>query len=59
MKPLAGMLLLAALVSPGTARAADVPEGKWWKHPRVAAEINLTPTRCGKWTPSSRAPGRG
>ena len=42
MKRLAGMLLFAALVSPGTARAADVPEGNWWKHPRVAAEINLT-----------------
>jgi Spy/CpxP family protein refolding chaperone len=42
MKRLAGMLLLAALLSPGTARAADLPEGKWWKHPRVAAEINLS-----------------
>ena len=42
MKKLAGLLLLAVLTVPGTARAADVPEGKWWKHPRVAAEINLT-----------------
>lgn len=42
MKKFAGLLLLAVLTVPGTARAADVPEGKWWKHPRVAAEINLT-----------------
>ena len=22
--------------------AADMPDGKWWKHPRVAAELALT-----------------
>lgn len=42
MRPLVGVLLLAALAVPATVRAADLPEGKWWKHPRVAAEINLT-----------------
>jgi Spy/CpxP family protein refolding chaperone len=42
VRSLAGALLLAALAVPATAQAADLPEGKWWKHPRVAAEINLT-----------------
>jgi Spy/CpxP family protein refolding chaperone len=42
VRSLAGALLLAALTVPATAQAADLPEGKWWKHPRVAAEINLT-----------------
>jgi Spy/CpxP family protein refolding chaperone len=43
VRPLAGTLLCAAFLLPSAARAADLPEGKWWKHPRVAAEINLTP----------------
>lgn len=42
-KKLAGAVLFAALVGPAVARPADLPEGKWWKRPRVAAEINLTP----------------
>lgn len=42
MRAVAATLLLAALGASATARAADLPEGKWWKHPRVAAEINLT-----------------
>jgi Spy/CpxP family protein refolding chaperone len=46
VRQLAGALLLAALVAPVPARAADLPEGKWWKHPRVAAEINLTPDQA-------------
>lgn len=33
---LLGLVLGAAVV------AAQVPDGKWWKHPRVAAEIGLT-----------------
>ncbi len=37
-----GVLLLAALASPALAGSPDLPEGKWWKHPRVATEINLT-----------------
>ena len=43
MKPLARALLCAAFLLPSASRATDLPEGKWWKHPRVAAEINLTP----------------
>ncbi len=42
MRALAAALLLAALAVPATVRGADLPQGKWWKHPRVAAEINLT-----------------
>jgi Spy/CpxP family protein refolding chaperone len=37
---LAGLILAAAL--PVLAQG-DFPEGKWWKRPRLAAEINLTP----------------
>ena len=36
---LAGLILAAAL--PVLAQG-DFPEGKWWKRPRLAAEINLT-----------------
>jgi Spy/CpxP family protein refolding chaperone len=36
----AGFLLAAAL--PLVAQP-DFPDGKWWKRPRLAAEINLTP----------------
>ena len=37
------VLLLASLAAPAIlAGSPDLPEGKWWKHPRVAAEINLT-----------------
>jgi Spy/CpxP family protein refolding chaperone len=43
VRPLAGALLCATFLLPSAARGADLPEGKWWKHPRVAAEINLTP----------------
>ena len=41
MKSLATALLFVSLAA--SARAApDLPEGKWWKRTRVAAEINLT-----------------
>lgn len=33
------LLLLPAVLAFGQ---VDVPEGKWWKRPRLAAEINLT-----------------
>ena len=36
---LAGLILITAL--PVLAQG-DFPEGKWWKRPRLAAEINLT-----------------
>jgi len=34
-------LVLAAMAVPLT--AADLPDGKWWKRPRLAQEIGLTP----------------
>lgn len=42
MKSLAGALLLAVLAGSAAASPANLPEGKWWKNPRVVAEINLT-----------------
>lgn len=35
-------LVLAAAAAPALAQA-DMPDGKWWKRPRLAAEINLSP----------------
>jgi len=38
--------LIGAVVAAWAAGAlaqADIPDGKWWKRPRLAAEINLTP----------------
>jgi Spy/CpxP family protein refolding chaperone len=43
VKALAGAALLAALTTSVAASPANLPEGKWWKNPRVVAEINLTP----------------
>lgn len=40
MKEIAAVLFFSALASP--VAAAELPEGKWWKRPRIAAEINLT-----------------
>jgi Spy/CpxP family protein refolding chaperone len=37
---LSGMLLVLAAGS--LAAQADMPEGKWWKKPRIAREIGLT-----------------
>jgi Spy/CpxP family protein refolding chaperone len=34
---------LFASVATTAAALPDFPEGKWWKRPRIAAEINLTP----------------
>jgi Spy/CpxP family protein refolding chaperone len=42
VKLLAGALLFAALVPASLAMPPELPEGKWWKRPRLAAEINLT-----------------
>jgi Spy/CpxP family protein refolding chaperone len=42
VKSLAGALLLASLAGSAAASPANLPEGKWWKNPRVVAEINLT-----------------
>ncbi len=41
MKALAAALAFATLIA-SAASAADLPEGKWWKRPRLAAEIGLT-----------------
>lgn len=42
MKLLTGALLFAALAPASLAAPPELPEGKWWKRPRLAAEINLT-----------------
>src|SRR5262249_37710283 len=47
MKKLLGLALLA-LASTGTARAMDMPDGKWWKNPGFAAEIGLTPEQTSE-----------
>jgi len=41
-------LALVALAVAGTARAADLPDGKWWKHPGITAEIGLTPEQSSE-----------
>ncbi|HEY7112186.1 MAG TPA: periplasmic heavy metal sensor [Thermoanaerobaculia bacterium] len=33
---------LLALAAASMAAQADIPEGKWWKRPRIAKEIGLT-----------------
>ncbi len=43
MKPFAAAVFLTSLAAASAALPPpDMPEGKWWKRPRVAAEINLT-----------------
>jgi len=42
VKSLAGALLFASIVPSSLALPPELPEGKWWKRPRLAAEINLT-----------------
>jgi len=39
---LAGALLFASIAPASLAASPGLPEGKWWKRPRLAAEINLT-----------------
>jgi Spy/CpxP family protein refolding chaperone len=41
VKRLAAVLLLASAASPILA-VPEMPEGKWWKRPRIAAEIDLS-----------------
>jgi Spy/CpxP family protein refolding chaperone len=41
VKRLLSVAMLFAFLA-GAARAADLPDGKWWKRPRLAAEIGLT-----------------
>jgi Spy/CpxP family protein refolding chaperone len=47
VKTLVAALVFAAFAS-AAAAAPDVPDGKWWKRPRIAAEINLTPEQEGR-----------
>ena len=41
MRRIAGVALVL-LFAAATALATDLPDGKWWKRPRLAAEIGLT-----------------
>jgi Spy/CpxP family protein refolding chaperone len=47
MKRLAAVLLFASTASPLLA-LPEMPEGKWWKRPRIAAEIDLSPEQEGR-----------
>jgi len=47
IKTLAGAVFLLAAALPIAAQA-DVPDGKWWKRPRVAKEIGLTEDQSKK-----------
>ena len=41
--PAAILAVLAVLLAAPALRAGDSPEGKWWKNPRVTAELGLSP----------------
>ena len=47
MRKLLG-LVLVALAAAATIRAAELPDGKWWKHQGFAAEIGLTPEQSSE-----------
>ena len=36
------LLLLAFVIAPMTALGQMLPEGKWWRNPRVIKQLNLT-----------------
>ena len=42
MKRISAALLLVGLSAATAAASPDLPDGKWWKRPRVAASIGLT-----------------
>lgn len=44
-RALALLLLGCALAAPAVA-APDLPDGKWWKRPRIAAAVGLTPDQA-------------
>lgn len=44
--PAAALTVLAVLLAAPAVRAGDSPEGKWWKNPRVAAELGLSPDQA-------------
>jgi Spy/CpxP family protein refolding chaperone len=37
------LTFLAVVLAAPAIRAADMPDGKWWKNPRVTAELGLSP----------------
>ena len=43
MRRILSAAALAALLAAPAVRAADTPEGKWWKNPHVAVELGLSP----------------
>jgi Spy/CpxP family protein refolding chaperone len=47
LKPLLAAVLLAS-VATSAAALPDLPEGKWWKRPRIAAAIDLTSEQVGR-----------
>jgi Spy/CpxP family protein refolding chaperone len=47
VKRVAAGLLLASLASVAIA-LPELPEGKWWKRPRIAAAIDLTPDQVSR-----------
>ena len=47
MRKLVG-LAAAALLAAGAVGAAELPDGKWWKHPGVVADIGLTPEQSSE-----------
>ena len=42
MKRILSAAALAIILASPALRAGDGPDGKWWKHPRVAAELGLS-----------------
>jgi len=42
MKRVAVALLFAGFLAAPAAASPDLPDGKWWKRPRIAAAVNLT-----------------
>ena len=43
MRSLACAVVFAGFAASAAAVPTELPEGKWWKRPRIAAEIKLTP----------------
>ena len=48
MKKILYAAALAALLAVPSVRAADAPDGKWWKNPRVTADLGLSPEQSSE-----------
>jgi len=49
VKRVAAVLILAAVSAAGASAAPPLPfDGKWWKNPRVARELELTPAQVDR-----------